>query len=398
MRCGLLCCFNSGKVRRQEHQRQANSPNSRLRMPEKHSFERNHRQPQIAILLQSPQMGGAERSMLTLDEGLSRIGCQVDFLLVVKRGELLGEVPTAVRLIELGTVSKIRLLPSLIGLSMRTLRLLLPVMLMNRQPKVVRSLPKLIAYLRIAEPDALLTTRRRLRSRPSVGAAAGADHHAVYNGVDLRRLDELAASPVADPWFESDAPAVLMAVGRLAPQKDFRNLLEAFARVRSRRGVRLVILGKDRNAPVESLAADLGIAADVKTPAAASTRLRTWRARASRVVISLEGFGNVVEALACGCPIVSTDCPSGPGNSRRRCLRPTGSRGRRRSARRWDHPCVGVAGGSRTPARARPDILRARCCRSLPRGAARRPRHRRVSLNPASQRTHVAAPLKLEFK
>ena len=71
----------------------------------------------------------------------------------------------------------------------------------------------------------------------------------LYNGVDLRRLDELAASPVADPWFESDAPAVLMAVGRLAPQKDFRNLLEAFARVRSRRGVRLVILGKDRNAP-----------------------------------------------------------------------------------------------------------------------------------------------------
>ena len=114
-------------------------------MPEEHSFERDHRQPRIAILLQSLQMGGAERTMLTLADGLSRAGCQVDFLLVVKRGELLGEVPTAVRLIELGTVSKIRLLPSLVGLSMRTLRLLVPVLMMNRQPKVVRCLPKLIA-------------------------------------------------------------------------------------------------------------------------------------------------------------------------------------------------------------------------------------------------------------
>ena len=137
----------------------------------------------------------------------------------------------------------------------------------------------------------------------------------VYNGVDLRRLDELAASPVADPWFESDAPAVLMAVGRLAPQKDFRNLLEAFARVRSRRGVRLVILGEGpERARLESLAADLGIAADVKMPGAVLNPF-AYMARASLFVLSSawEGFGNVlVEALACGCPIVSTDCPSGP--------------------------------------------------------------------------------------
>ena len=54
--------------------------------------------------------------LLTLADGLSRNGCQVDFLLVVKRGELLADVPGTVRLIELGTVSRTMLLPHLVGL------------------------------------------------------------------------------------------------------------------------------------------------------------------------------------------------------------------------------------------------------------------------------------------
>ena len=316
--------------------------------------------------------------MLTLADGLSKNGCQVDFLLVLKRGELLDEVPEAVRLIELGTVSRTRLLPSLVGLSMRTLRLLLPVLLKNRQPKVVRSLPKLIGYLRSAEPDALLTTlpnnnlvavwakwlcRPRTRivvcegntTSKEVSACASnpfdskwpilikewyprADNivavsdgvasdlsqlselspqriTTVFNGVDLHRLDELAASPVADPWFEGDAPPVLLAAGRLAPQKDFPNLLRAFARVRSRCGIRLVILGEGpERARLENLATDLGIAADVKIPGAVLNPF-SYMARARLFVLSSawEGLPTVLlEALACGCPIVSTDCPSGP--------------------------------------------------------------------------------------
>jgi glycosyltransferase involved in cell wall biosynthesis len=349
------------------------------RVPEK-DFPPMHDdlQPRISILLQSLQMGGAERTMLTLADGLSRNGCQVDFLLVVKRGELLDEVPRAVRLVELGTVSRTRLLPCLVGLSTQTLRLLLPVLLKNRQPKVVRSLPKLIRYLQSAEPDALLTTlpnnnlvavwakwlcRPRTRivvcegntTSKEVSACASnpfdrkwpilikewyphADNivavsdgvakdlgrlselpperiTTVFNGVDLHRLDELAASPVEDPWFEGDAPPVLLAAGRLAPQKDFPNLLKAFARVRSRCVVRLVILGEGpERARLESLAAYLGIAADVKMPGAVLNPF-SYMARARLFVLSSawEGLPTVLlEALACGCPIVSTDCPSGP--------------------------------------------------------------------------------------
>lgn len=340
---------------------------------------RNRRQPQIAILLQTLQMGGAERTMLTLADGLIRADCRVDFLLVVRRGELLGEVPSAVRLIELGTVSRSRLVPLLAGLSMRTSRLVLPALLRNRQPKVLRSLPNLMAYLRSADPDALLTSlpnnnlvalwakwlcRARTRvvvreanttskeiaacaSNPfdrewptlikqwypradgivaissgvasDLGRVSGLPPEriaTVHNGVDLRRVEALAASPVADPWFEAGAPPVLLAAGRLAPQKDFPTLLNAFARVRSRREARLVILGEGpERARLERLAADLGIAADLKMPGAVLNPF-AYMARARLFVLSSawEGFGNVlVEALACGCPVVSTDCPSGPG-------------------------------------------------------------------------------------
>jgi glycosyltransferase involved in cell wall biosynthesis len=137
----------------------------------------------------------------------------------------------------------------------------------------------------------------------------------IFNGVDLRRLDGLAAAPVADPWFEGDAPPVLLAAGRLAPQKDFPNLLKAFARVRSCREVRLVILGEGpERVRLESLAADLGIAADVKMPGAVLNPF-PYMARTRLFVMSSawEGLPTVLmEALACGCPIVSTDCLSGP--------------------------------------------------------------------------------------
>jgi hypothetical protein len=51
------------------------------------SLVHDHPQPRISIFLQSLQLGGAERTMLTLADGLSRNGCQVDLLLVVKRGD-----------------------------------------------------------------------------------------------------------------------------------------------------------------------------------------------------------------------------------------------------------------------------------------------------------------------
>ena len=137
----------------------------------------------------------------------------------------------------------------------------------------------------------------------------------IYNPTVAPDLHAGAQAPLDHPWFRPDAPPVVLGVGRLVPQKDFPTLLRAFARVRARRSARLVILGEGkRRGELETLAARLGITADVAMPGFVEIPY-PWMARAAVFALSSvrEGLPNVlIEALACGCPSVSTDCPSGP--------------------------------------------------------------------------------------
>jgi glycosyltransferase involved in cell wall biosynthesis len=142
----------------------------------------------------------------------------------------------------------------------------------------------------------------------------------VHNPVVGPHIVALAEEPVDHPWFASDAPPVVLAVGRIHPQKDFRTLIHAFSRVRARRRVRLVILGAAGHGgdaylqELRTLAGDLGVADDVDFPGFVTNPFAFMR-RAGVFVLSsvYEGLGNVlIEAMACGCPVISTNCPSGP--------------------------------------------------------------------------------------
>ena len=137
----------------------------------------------------------------------------------------------------------------------------------------------------------------------------------IYNPVVTPQLFDQARAPLNHPWFAAGAAPVLLGVGRLAKQKDFELLLRAFSRVLKTRAARLMILGEGpERKRLESLAQQLGIAAKVALPGFVDNPF-AYMARAKGFVLSsrYEGFGNVlVEALACGCPVVSTDCPSGP--------------------------------------------------------------------------------------
>lgn len=158
-----------------------------------------------------------------------------------------------------------------------------------------------------------------------LAAATGLPRSAItviYNPVVDDRLRALAAAPVEHPWLGAGEPPVILAVGRLAPQKDYPTLIRAFARVRGRRPARLLILGDARSeagtaserTALLDLAAQEGVAGDVDIPGFAANPA-AYMARSALLVLSSrhEGLGNVlIEALACGCPVVSTDCPHGP--------------------------------------------------------------------------------------
>ncbi|WP_028490860.1 glycosyltransferase [Thioalkalivibrio sp. ALJ15] len=137
----------------------------------------------------------------------------------------------------------------------------------------------------------------------------------IYNPTVTPDIPERVKAPVGHPWFAGDGPPVIVGAGRLTPQKDFATLLDAFARVRERRSVRLVILGEGplREALLGQ-ARRLGVAEAVDLPGYVPDPL-PYFARAGVFCLSsrYEGLGNVlIEALAAGAPAVATDCPSGP--------------------------------------------------------------------------------------
>jgi glycosyltransferase involved in cell wall biosynthesis len=136
----------------------------------------------------------------------------------------------------------------------------------------------------------------------------------VYNPFDLKRIEALSQGPVDERWFNEDTP-VLLNVARLIEQKNHELLLRAFARVRRNIPCRLAILGEGplRNR-LQHTAEDLGVENDVAFLGWRDNPFKYMR-RAHAFVLSsdFEGYPSVLtEAMASGCPVISTDCPSGP--------------------------------------------------------------------------------------
>jgi len=136
----------------------------------------------------------------------------------------------------------------------------------------------------------------------------------IYNPVVDSTLPELAALPLDHPWFSPGQPPVILGVGRLTPQKDFHTLLRTFALLRGEKDIRLVILGEgQQRAELAALAKELGVSADVDMPGFVDNPYQYMARAAVFALTSLyEGLpGVIIQALACGCPVVSTDCPGG---------------------------------------------------------------------------------------
>jgi glycosyltransferase involved in cell wall biosynthesis len=136
----------------------------------------------------------------------------------------------------------------------------------------------------------------------------------IHNPVVSEALFTRAREPVDHPWFTAGAPPVILGVGRLVAQKDFCTLIRAFAIVRSSQMARLMILGEgDKRSELQMLAERLGVANDVSLAGFVHNPY-SYMKRAGVFVLSsrFEGLPTVlIEAMACGTPIVSTDHRSG---------------------------------------------------------------------------------------
>lgn len=140
----------------------------------------------------------------------------------------------------------------------------------------------------------------------------------IYNPIVSERMLDQAREPIDHPWFADGAPPVVIAVGRLEPQKNFALLIRAFARLRGTIDCRLMILGDGgERERLEALVAGLGIGRDVALPGfVANPHAYVAKARLFVLSSDFESLANVViEAMAVDTPVVATDCPSGPAEA-----------------------------------------------------------------------------------
>ena len=299
----------------------------------------------IAFYMHDLSGGGVERMRLSLIAELRARGQTVSLVVGRRQGALAGQVPADLDVVELGCSG---VLASALALA-RVLRRKRPDVLVasldhnNIAAMLAGTLARTGTRVVVCQHNALSAERAsgwkyravpwlywllQSRAHGLVAVSRGvADDLAQVAGIPRRRITAIynpvigpdfaarSAGSAPHPWLaDGEAPTFVFA-GRLTDQKDPLLLLEAFALLRQSGQARLVLLGEGPLlATLRAEAARRGIAEAVLFAGFQANPL-PWIAHATGLVLSsrYEGLGNVlIEALACGTPVVATDCPHGP--------------------------------------------------------------------------------------
>ncbi len=314
------------------------------------------KQKPIAFLLPSFQQGGLQRVAINLIKQLHQQGVRLDVVVASGKGAYLTEITAEIRIIDFHTPIEDRIASaSRVTLPLaRYLRSEKPQALVSNLNvfNVVAGMAKTLAMSPVnlilvehtsfsityekrqkhygIREEVLPILRRWFYPRAdavvavSKGLAQELETYlrmkpgavqTIYNPVIDESLLLKAKASVEHPWFQLGEPPVILGVGRLSQEKDFPTLIRAFALVRQVKSARLVILGEGKErSKLNALIRELGLENDVGLPGFTNNPY-SYLARSAAFVLSSyrEGLPTVIiESIAVGTPVVSTDCPNGP--------------------------------------------------------------------------------------
>lgn len=302
------------------------------------------RAPDVALLLPTLSGGGAERVTLNLASGFLQRGFAVDVVVRHLVGDLVDSVPDGAARVDL----RARRAPMTVRSFARYLAERRPRTVLSALPHtnvlavVAAGLARYRGRLVVAEhnqlnPDGAPTPTQRIlltamrHTYPRAHAIVTVSHGVkdslatttripperitvIYNPVITPHLHHATQAHPDHPWFQGPDP-IILGIGRLTRQKNFPNLLHAFAHVLPQHPAKLLILGEgeDRDT-LQHLIHHLHLDDHAQLPGFVPNPY-AYLAHAHLFALSSdwEGLPTVlIEALAAGTPVVSTDCPSGP--------------------------------------------------------------------------------------
>jgi len=302
----------------------------------------------LAVFLPSLSGGGAERVILQVANKIAERGHRVDMVLASATGAYIGEVSDCVNIIDFKS-SKV----SLSLLQMRSyikdsspevmlsalphanLVALMSVMLSKVKPRLIISerntigihsiksqgikgnLMRYLMRLLYPRSDAIIAVSDGVARSLSEYINISRDSVSIIpNPCNIDRIRCLSNEMINESWFDLNDLPIVVGVGRLTEQKDFSLLIRSFSLALREVEARLLILGEgELRGELEDLAAGLGLNRENFFMPGFKDNPFKYLKRSNVFVLSSkwEGFPNVIlQALGCGCSVISTNCQSGP--------------------------------------------------------------------------------------
>jgi len=301
----------------------------------------------ITLFIPSLEGGGAENVFVVLANAMVEQYQSVTMLLANAKGPYLRQLDSRIEIVDLNHTKTIFALPRVVnylrknrpdilisGLVHTNLIAIWANLLTGKRTKVIATIHGVFSLLLL--PIKSIKSRVIFKSIPhfyprankviavSNGAAEDIKRfthlnedklRVIYNPIDFKRLLELSQSELKHKWFDNgDNVPVILTVGRLAEVKNFQTLIKAFAQVRKKRQVHLLILGEgEQRQALESLTKQLGLTHDVGMPGFVDNPY-PYLAKCQLFVLSSlhEALPTaLIEALYLSPQVVSTDCPGG---------------------------------------------------------------------------------------